>query len=438
METTATYIKRTKAFCLALLACMLVVGRALAQDVIVTVTPVQNILPPQILLYISDPGKYFNVMLTNTTQQSQDVYLTMQLQQVMPASNLSISTPSRRQPPKPFTVPANGTRQLTMTEIKTLFNHVPSSEITATPGLFDNYANGTFGLLPEGEYEARLTAYRWASPKLAVPVVVSSPTGGTAHFTVCYKAQAPQFLTPVSTSLSLENSEVADLDALMPMFTWTQPVITCNAMAMGFKYNFKVVEVMANQSPTEAIDRNPVVYKADNLMAAQCIIPNNVISSQFHTDRTYAAQITAVSTSTNVLNYVMLENEGKSTYRLFRVKTREVVDNEEPQTPQNETPPAKEPEDEQIAFDWGDDDVSGLISEDSLYTFSLPNLIKPVFPETSSPYSPRMAEPVRPLWAAASRWSGSVRCSGAVRAIRPTPSRLPTMWKSSAASRSAT
>ena len=36
----------------------------------------------------------------------------------------------------------------------------------------------------------------------------------------------------------------------------------------------------------------------------------------------------AVSTSTNVLNYVMLENDGKSTYRLFRVKTREVVDNE--------------------------------------------------------------------------------------------------------------
>ena len=398
METTATYIKRTKAFCLALLACMLVVGRALAQDVIVTVTPVQNILPPQILLYISDPGKYFNVMLTNTTQQSQDVYLTMQLQQVMPASNLSISTPSRRQPPKPFTVPANGTRQLTMTEIKTLFNHVPSNEITATPGLFDNYANGTFGLLPEGEYEARLTAYRWASPKLAVPVVVSSPTGGTAHFTVCYKAQAPQFLTPVSTSLSLENSEVADLDALMPMFTWTQPVITCNAMAMGFKYNFKVVEVMANQSPTEAIDRNPVVYKADNLMAAQCIIPNNIISSQFHTDRTYAAQITAVSTSTNVLNYVMLENEGKSTYRLFRLKTREVVDKEEPQTPQNETPPAKEPEDEQIAFDWGDDDVSGLISEDSLYTFSLPNLIKPVFPENGGARKAFMGSSIQVEW----------------------------------------
>ena len=32
-------------------------SRVAAQDVIVTVTPVQEVLPPQVLLYISDPGK---------------------------------------------------------------------------------------------------------------------------------------------------------------------------------------------------------------------------------------------------------------------------------------------------------------------------------------------------------------------------------------------
>ena len=34
---------------------------ALAQEVIVTITPTQQVLPPQVLLYLSDPGKYFTV-----------------------------------------------------------------------------------------------------------------------------------------------------------------------------------------------------------------------------------------------------------------------------------------------------------------------------------------------------------------------------------------
>ena len=32
---------------------------AFAQEVIVTVIPTQQVLPPQVLLYLADPGKYF-------------------------------------------------------------------------------------------------------------------------------------------------------------------------------------------------------------------------------------------------------------------------------------------------------------------------------------------------------------------------------------------
>ena len=412
---------------------------AVAQEVIVTVTPVQEVLPPQVLLYINDPGKYFNISLTNTSQHQQDVYLTLQIEQVMPASGLHINTPTKRQSPRPFSIPANGTLQLTMTEIKTLFNHVPSNEISATPGLFENYMNGSFGLLPEGEYEAKLTAYRWSSPQLAAPVVVSSPTGGTARFTVCYKAQAPTFLSPVSNSLSLENSEVCKLDALSPLFVWTQPVIACNPQAMGFRYNFKVVEVLKGQHPDDAVDRNPVVYRADNLMAAQCVIPTQVMSTQFYTDRTYAAQVTAVSTSTNVLNYVMLENEGKSTYRLFRVVTSDMKGEEQQgeevatEPGSTETDKAKEEEkeeekdkdkdkdeDDDLRFRWGDEDLTGEISTDSLYTFSLPSIVKPQFPEENGARKMFMGNSIKVEWVeprfrggGASRWPTTYRCSAA-------------------------
>ena len=304
---------------------------AFAQEVIVNITPVQEVLPPQVMLYIADPGKYFNISLTNTSSQPQDVYLGLQVQQETPSSGLSISTPPKRQPSAPLTIPANGVRQLTMTEIKTLFNHIPSNEIMGTPGLIGDYTNGSFGLLPEGRYKAVLTAYRWSKPQLAKPVVVSNPLGGTAYFTVCYKAQAPQILMPVAMGSSLESSNVASLDVLNPMFTWTQPVVACNPTASSYKYSIKIVEVMKNQHPAEAIERNPVVYKRDNLLSSQCIIPQNIITTQFYTDRTYAAQVTATSNSGGALNYVMIENSGKSTYRLFKIKTSDDLSGGKPE-----------------------------------------------------------------------------------------------------------
>ena len=293
-----------------------------------------------------------------------------------------------------------------MVEIKTLFNHVPANEISATPGLFDNYSNGSFGLLPEGQYEAKLTAYRWASPRLATPVVVSSPAGGVAHFTVCYKAQAPQFLTPVSTSLSLENNSVAEVDALTPIFTWTRPVVACNAAAINFKYSFKIVEVMKNQNPDDAIDHNPVVYKVDNLLAAQCIIPATVINSQFYTDRTYVAQVTATSTNGGALNYVMLENQGKSNFRQFRIKTNDMKEEkkeekkEEEKKEEEQKEETKQEEEKDYSITLGDFELWGDISKDSLYTFSWPQLTNPAFSEEAGARKLFMDSGIKVEWIA--------------------------------------
>lgn len=167
----------------------------LAQDITVTVTPTQPILPPQVMLYITEPANYFNISLTNTGKDDANVYLVMQVEQVTPSSGLSLSTPARRQPKLPIVVPAGSTHILAPAEVRSLFNHIPLNEIQAPDNLFDNYANGSFGLLPEGQYQLHFTAYQW-NLALADPVVASSPSGGIANFTVCYNAQAPEFLTP--------------------------------------------------------------------------------------------------------------------------------------------------------------------------------------------------------------------------------------------------
>ena len=159
-------------------------GTAQAQDINVVVTPVQQVLPPQIMLYVTEPGNYFNISLSNSGKDNANVYLVMQIEQFNPSTGLGLSTPPKRQPQVPIVVPAGGTRILTPAEIRGLFNHIPINEIKAPADLFSNYTDGSFGLLPEGTYELHLTAYHW-DPQ-AEPYVVSSPTGGVSYFDICY------------------------------------------------------------------------------------------------------------------------------------------------------------------------------------------------------------------------------------------------------------
>lgn len=242
----------------------------------------------------------------------------MQLSQVFPESGLSISTPATRQPRQPIVIAPGSTRQLTLVEIKQLFNHIPSNEISTTPGLFDDYANGSFGLLPEGDYTAHLTAYKW-DPTLATPVVVSNPISGTCNFTICYKAQAPQFITP--TLMGSELLAVATVSESNTQFTWTESTIMCNPRAQLFRYDFVVKEMMPGQQPDVAMDRNPVVYQSLDLLVPMCVIPPTVINKLDKT-KVYVAQVTAKAVGKNPLDYVLLENNGKSTYRMFRFGDR--------------------------------------------------------------------------------------------------------------------
>ena len=356
----------------------------LAQDITVTVTPTQPILPPQVMLYITEPANYFNISLTNTGKDDANVYLVMQVEQVTPSSGLSLSTPARRQPKLPIVVPAGSTHILAPAEVRSLFNHIPLNEIQAPDNLFDNYANGSFGLLPEGQYQLHFTAYQW-NLALADPVVASSPSGGIANFTVCYNAQAPEFLTPMAATSGL--LAVADLNPMTPQFTWKAPVVACNPTLLQYTYSIRIVELLPGQMPDASMDNNPVVYQVNNLSTPMCIIPASVIK-QMKEGTTYAAQVTATSANVNrtMLNYVSIANNGKSTYKLFRL-------NSSTPTPTpgggadsgagsgaggDEDDSEPEDEDEYMAI-MGKTKTGSEINEDSLYTFRNPQLRQPTF-----------------------------------------------------------
>ena len=371
-----------------------------AQEVIVNVTPAQQVLPPQVLLYLADPGKFFTITLTNTTADAQQVHLGLQLEQTIPSSDLAISTPANRQPQNPFVIQPNSTYTLNSVEMRKLFDHIPSSEIQCPPGLFENYQNGAFGLLPEGTYRAKVTAYRWNDPQLVTPITVSNPEGGWCTFQVCYKAQAPQFLMPVANAQN-ENA-IAEIDPLNAQFAWTQPVIACGASA-NFTYDFKIVELMPGQQPDVAMDHNPVVYQVEDLMTSMCMITTDVLTRNFYANKTYLAQVTAVANAAGPLSYVMLENNGKSTYHVFKIKTDSEDAKEPEQTEEkedkddssdeekdekdeekNEEKDDNDGEDDELIALWGKNSMQDSLFNDALYNFRNPTITSPAFIEIAA------------------------------------------------------
>lgn len=364
-----------------ILSLLIILGamlQAAAQDVMVTVNPVQPTLPPQAMLYVANPGNYFNVSLINSSGETQNVYLVMDLEQINPNSGLYVKIPAQYQPDKPITVPAGGTHILSMVEMKNLFNHVPNDRIATTPGLFSDYEGGAFGLLPEGQYRMRLVAYRW-EPGRDTPVMVSSPSSGQCIFTICYKAQAPEFLMPMPGIGSSSDASVCTMDKQNALFTWKEPIVTCNPGAARFTYKFKVVQLVGGQTPDEAIEYNPAVYEKSGLMSPMLILPQERIRSMID-DMTYVARVTAEQSGlgSTYLNYSMVENDGKSDLRLFRFEP-DATTVVTPPTPENKDNKDKKDEEEDDEFDFGFGSGKEEVT-DSVYNFRNPQIIRPSFP----------------------------------------------------------
>lgn len=288
-----------------------------AQDVMVTVVPVQRVLPPQALLYLDNPAKYFNISITNTSSEIQNVYLSLTIDCFFPERMNILSTPSSIQPQYPITISPNRTVQLTMVDLKHQFSHLTSKNVSVSSRILSGYGGGSYGMLPEGSYQITVTAYKWHNPKYANPIAVSNPQGGTSVFDVCYLAKAPKLLAPMI--MPLVQSEYAEVDPLNAMFNWSESLVLSAHRNVSYSYTLKVVEVLPGQPLDYAMDNNPSVYHIRNLKAPVCVIPVNYINNRFSTAKLYAAQVTAVPKTSGALDYIMVENKGKSDIRPFKI-----------------------------------------------------------------------------------------------------------------------
>ena len=317
-------------------------SRVAAQDVSVTVNPVQQVLPPQAGQYVDNPGKFFNVRVVNNTDERQLLYFGMHIDMLFPEEQRMVATPTdnRHIPRQPITLEPRASKVLNPVEMKLLFSHYELTEIYIRDGMYNDYKRGIFGLMPEGQFRLYMHAYKW-NPELTTAVPLNLPEDGQCQFTICYTAQAPKFISPqpAPDSDPLGSLSVAKVDMNLPQFTWIAPTLNCNLTLFSFTYDVKVVR-LDNLTPDEAIEKNPVVFERNKLTTPMLTIPAPYVARLMEDPKAvYAMQVTANTGygGRNSLNFTLVENEGRSEVLLFRLfdPTKKDVDEEIYKTEKN-------------------------------------------------------------------------------------------------------
>lgn len=405
---------------LSILHFSLFISHIVAQEsqgkVLITVTPKSPVLPPDVGTYKSDPGKYFDVSIINTDETELYVYFGMQLEYLiddkgLPVSDLAVSTPADRPTNVPYII-APGSTTLSQIELRRLFNHIPTSAMLLDDGIMTRIGANDFGLLPEGTYRARLTAYLWdrtlvnQQGLITTPIPLSDPNNtGSCTFQVCYRAQAPQFTMPTSM-MGMQQTlglEAVKLSMSNPLLAWSEPIINCTPDGIPqWQYEVVIKEVLRSEkseylmTPDQALAQPSYVTRMPALTQTQYLL-NFTQQQKLKAGHVYVAQITATQRGNKMqsdFGFSLVQNGGKSEYLLFTPDktdgvTQPPVSDDIPETPG----PTIDDDDEEDDGDEEDDEDDDLNLEllgvdyeigedDAKYVFRNPLLVKPDFGKT--------------------------------------------------------
>jgi hypothetical protein len=381
---------------------------SVAQDVQVLLRPKMDPMPPQVMNYIGNPGNYFEVSLTNTSSEVQNVFLTMEVSK-QAGGELSVTTPYYIQPNKAITLVPGRLTTIDQVTMLGQFRQLLPKDITLKGAeVSDFYDNGVIGLLPEGTYQAHVKVYQW-DPAVKYPQLVSDPLQGKCTFSVCYNASAPEILVPLYNSLELSQNAVgtpkpetpgvvsdandakwhpAILDPTKAQFVWSAPVINCGGKVRSYKYQLDIFPIgTAQTTAEEAVATGTIAKTVKNLVAPQCIISEAEVTQmkKFSPTGYFVARVTATPTVTDKANadYSTIENNGHSQLLVFRLKQEaydkggsvpEVVPDEE-ESEEEEIKEEKKEEDKKVEVDPGYKEPEK--NDDKKYVYYPPKLTAP-------------------------------------------------------------
>lgn len=319
------------------IVCMLLCVSGMFAQVSVTVQRKQNPLPAQGGIYMSDPGRFFNIVVSNNSAtEFLPVRLEVRLEgpienavDIWPNSDSFVATVASRTMPIYIPLQPGQTRVLTQTDLYNMFRQYDAgTEIFGGGTIYDAFqsgaSSGAFGLLPEGHYGLKITAKTNFTDFNDPGDYLGE---GTCFFDICYTANPPSFnnITYINDGNSGSSDFVEDngfytayFPTFNPRFSWTEPTFNNVGLTITrqFIYDFCIYQLSEDQYPSDAVLHNGnIAFSQYGLMTPQCIVPYNVVAKlKRYKNVKYVAQVTArplVNDASNP-NYTQVGNDGKS------------------------------------------------------------------------------------------------------------------------------
>ena len=321
-------------------------------EVMVSVSSLYDIMPPEASVYKETPEKFFVVNINNPQDHILTVYLTMKLEKISGDKFVMEQKVSAMPQSQMFaiTLPASTSVTLSSTQLHNHFRHLTLSHFNITGSLLGNVMSGNFGLLPEGDYKATLTAYEYVAGQKVVEKTknaISDPALSSTTFKICYTVKAPELRVPLGV-VNAKDPNAEEEEEKKPTFsgvdyeipdinfnnvntwTWLHLMEVCGQLPnMNYELEFYSMKNGSKgyaTSPENAIvegNDRVLLYpgtlgpKLTNVQSATFSVPNP--KSYFQEGEYYAVRVhakplagTAGTSNTKMANYRMYENDGYS------------------------------------------------------------------------------------------------------------------------------
>lgn len=322
-----------------------------ANEVMVSLSSLYDIMPPEASVYKETPEKFFVVNINNPQDHTLTIYLTLKLEK-QTGEKFIMEQKVSAMPKSPMfalTLPASTSVTLTSAQLHNHFRHLTLGNFNITGSLLGDVMSNSFGLLPEGDYMATLTAYEYIPGEQVnekTKQAISDPKLSTTHFKICYSVKAPELRVPMGVAKVVDpeaeetpKQTFAGVDYEIPdmnfgnvnTWTWLHLMEVCGQLPnMNYElefYNMKNGSKGYATSPENAIaegNDRVLVYpgmlgpQLRNVQSATFSVPNP--KSYFQEGEYYAVRVHATpdkgtelkTKDPKLATYRMYENDGYS------------------------------------------------------------------------------------------------------------------------------
>lgn len=321
-----------------------------SNEVMVSLSALYDIMPPEASVYKETPEKFFVVNINNPQDHTLTIYLTMKLEKIS-GEKFVMEQKVSAMPQSPMfaiTLPASTSITLSPTQLHNHFRHLGLNHFNITGTLLGNVMSSNFGLLPEGDYMATLTAYEYKAGEKVVEKTkeaLSDPKLSTTHFKICYSVKAPVLQVPLGVA-KVKDPNVeeepqptfAGVDYEIPdinfnnatNWTWLHLMEVCGQLPnMNYELEFYSMKNGSKgyyTSPENAIvegNDRVLLYpgtlgpKLTNVQSATIMLPNPksyFLDGEYYAVRVHATPTGGTSGSSNakLATFRMYENDGYS------------------------------------------------------------------------------------------------------------------------------